>query len=705
MRFINYFLSVIFVAMLIFAFAIGGDMKNFLDDSSESFKAYIEGVKYSVSSDEGDDLRGAVNFFFDDSIDIDGDIKIFKSLNSFDDAYRNGSGVTFVNGSELPNGEYYFVAEVKTNVGGKYIVPIQLEIVDGQDVNRSLRLEDSLKFSELRYITIKDFPTIGYYIVGSKFSVEGMVATLTYDKMSIDITPLEFQTYGIKTLLKDSKGTYTPIDIGQTITENEISKSLYISNRELTVDVFVEDLKISQDIAHYGDYGAFFTKETSNDSLITNEAKSTFNYFWNTANTDLSSNGYGLVPSFTTNSFVGTTATTESLGYALISTIIGMENGWIDKYTAYERVAGTLATIENLDKYFGLFYSEVDLKTGEPCGEKKISLTDSAQLLTCVLITGSYFGGDLEEKTKDIYDGAMWKYFYSSEEGKYFYDEYNTKNGYYKMIKKYEGQLLVYILSEASSDGSLGYNAFYTMERHKGKFGKYDEFIHTWDGSLSGHLYAQAFINFDGLVDQKGVNWYKNSVIATYNSKEFSDSKANEYPSYKVGWGLSSSDMKKGYTVNHGSAPSGYTNNIHVYDGTVPVYSALSSINFYPEASVIALRNYSEIDYLQGTYGFYSAFDVKDSWTTGSYNAVEKGLTMTMFANYKKGMIWDLAMETPEIVLGLKKLGFQNYEYDAVTSATILTPIGEGHNNVTRQEADSTENLLDVSEETAEEVQ
>ncbi len=683
MRFINYLLSIIFVAMLIGAFAMGGELNEFLVDSNETFQAYIEGIKYSVSSGNNDDLRGSITFIFDESIDVDGDIKIYRSKNSFDDAYRNGKGVTFINGSEISNGEYFFVAEIMTSVGGKYIIPKQVEIIAGEDVDLALSLEDSLKFSNLKRISIRDLPTIGYYLVGSKFSVDGIIATLTFDEMTIDVTQEEFQTYGVNTLLKDENGEFTPIEIGQTVTENEIAKSLYLVNRDKSAECFVEEMKVSKDIEHQGDYGAFFTKETSTDNLITKEAKSTFDYFWNTANSDLSSEGYGLVPSFATNTYNGTTTTTESLGFSLISIIIGIENGWVDKYTAYERVAGTLSTIENLNTYLGIFYSEIDINTGKPVGDKVVSVTDSAQLLTCVLITGNYFGGDIEEKANEIYRNAKWKSFYSSEDSMFFYDEYTSRNGFYNMLEKYEGQLLVYILSEASIDGSLGYNAYYTMERHLGKLGKYDEFIHTWDGSLAGHLYPQAFVNFDGLVDQKGVNWYKNSVIATYTSKEFTDSKSEEYPTYQIGWGLSASDMKKGYFTNHGSTPSGYTNNIHIYDGTIPVYAALSSINFYPEASVIALRNYSELDYLEGDYGFYSAFDTKGSWTTGSYNAVEKGLTITMFANYKNGMIWDLALKTPEIVKGLNKLGFQQYEYDAVTSATILLPIGEQKDVIT----------------------
>ncbi|MFV0519847.1 MAG: glucoamylase family protein [Lachnospirales bacterium] len=698
MRFINYILSILFIIMLVLTYVISGEIDYFMADNNENLQTYIEGVKFRVSSTVGGNERSSIVFIFDDDVEIDEEITIYRSKYSFDDAYRDGEGVKFVNSSEILEGTYYFVVEVFTEKGGKYIIPKKVVVENGVPIDIKISLDDSLKFSKLKYINVTKTPTIKQYIINSKFSIEGTVVNLVFEEMSISITYDEFAMYGLRTLVRNDSKEFEPIFNGDIITENHKNTKLYIENRQMAIRTFVSNMQVNDGIENYGRFGHFFTKDTSNDILISNEAEKSFDYFWNNVNDDLTSNGYGLVPSFATNTYLGDTTDINSIAYSLISTIVGIENGWVDPYLGFQRVVGTLSTIENLSSHNGAYYSKYYVETGEAVPNQNVNLTDTSQLLTAILIAGSYFGGDIENEAIEICKKVKWNFYFTGEDGKYFYNEYSVDNGYFNMIKKYEGQLLVYILAEGFSEGSIGFNSYYSMERHEGTYGGFDNFVHTWDGSLVGHLYAQSFVNFKDLIDQKGMDWYNNSKVATYSSKAFSDSKIEEYPSYAIGWGLSSSDMRDGYVSNHGSAPSGYTNSIHVYDGTVPVYSSLSSINFYPEAAIIALRNYGNMKFLKGNYGLYSAFDVTDNWTSASYNAPEKGLTLTMFANYKSDMIWKLSMENEYIITGLEKLGFQKYSYDTLSSTTVLTSLSDVYNSDT-DESEIEPEALEVTEE------
>jgi len=61
-----------------------------------------------------------------------------------------------------------------------------------------------------------------------------------------------------------------------------------------------------------------------------------------------------------------------------------------------------------------------------------------------------------------------------------------------------------------------------------------------------------------------------------------------------------------------------------------------------------------------GQYGFVDAFNESKDWYAESYLAIDQGPIVVMIENHRTGLLWKLFMSSPEIQVGLKKLGFES---------------------------------------------
>jgi hypothetical protein len=230
----------------------------------------------------------------------------------------------------------------------------------------------------------------------------------------------------------------------------------------------------------------------------------------------------------------------------------------------------------------------------------------------------------------------------------------------------YAEQLMLYFLGAGSSThptSKVEYDAFI---RHTGKIGDY-EFIHSWFGSIFTHQFSHAFIDFRNLRDAKGVNWYENSVQATYASRQYAINMSYLYPSLgELAWGFTACDGPNGYSGLYGSAPSGYSNDAHRVDGTVPPAGALGSLPFAPEIIIPTVNNYATMldGELIGEYGFVDAFNLEhldkngDPWIANDVISIDKGITLLMIANYENEFVWKYFMQNEFMNTAIEKLGF-----------------------------------------------
>ena len=388
--------------------------------------------------------------------------------------------------------------------------------------------------------------------------------------------------------------------------------------------------------------------------VVEYEMKASFDFFWEQANTDITTHGYGLIR----DRFPGSEgiASTASIGFGLTADLIGIEKGYITKQQGYERVNGTLDTLLSLERTEGFFYHYIDMKSGKRTWNSEVSSIDTAILLMGVLSTGEYFGEEIETKAKQLYDDVNWPWFIDGTKDM-FYMSYRPEKGFEGHWDFYAEQLMLYVLAAGSDTYPIDDSSYYGFTRHYGRYGDGDKFIHSWFGSLFTYQFSHAWIDFRGYTDIKGVNWFENSVDASLAQVEFAADEQSKYKTLSpLAWGLTACDGPDGYNGTYGAPPSGFDNKSHFIDDTIPPAGAIGSIIFTPEQSLQAMMNYYTIENLKGQYGFLDAYNLSEEWYASDVIGIDKGITLLMLANYQDDIVYKIMMENRGILQGLARL-------------------------------------------------
>lgn len=385
-----------------------------------------------------------------------------------------------------------------------------------------------------------------------------------------------------------------------------------------------------------------------------------FNFFWEQANTDPDSPGYGLIR----DRYPGSPGISSiaSVGFGLTAYIIGIEKGYISPEAGRERAAKTLDTLLEMERVEGFYYHFVDMQSGQRAWESELSTIDTAILMMGVLTAGEYFGGEVESKARQIYNAVNWPWFID-ESRSMFHMAYrpenadDDQNGYAGHWDFYAEQLMLYILAAGSDTHPTDETPYYTFTRHYGKYGDGEGFIHSWFGSIFTYQYSHAWIDFRDYTDKEGVNWFDNSVDASLAQVDFAADNAGQYSTLGPdAWGLTASDGPDGYNGLFGAPPSGFDNNAHFIDDTVAPSGAIGSIIFVPEQAQQALLNYYSIEPLQGEYGLLDAYNLSEDWYATDVIGIDKGITLLMLANYQNDLVYQSSMANEQIQNGLNRL-------------------------------------------------
>ncbi len=678
MRNFSLFMSIVLLGLVLDGIIIHPEIFDKISLAGTEYSSYFEQNKLKFYEKIRSDTFGEVKLILNENIQSKTEPKIYISELSFDEAYKDGKGKVFVNGTELNNGEYFFVIETLNENNMSIFFLKKVLVSNGIDKEIIISYKDDIRNNELLGINIKNVPKSITFLEGNKLHLDGTVIDLIYDSMSITIDYYEFEFYSIYPYIVNQDNV-SILKYDSLLNKEDDGYMLYLGDNTFNKNVKLMTLKIDENIRHYNEYGEFFTEETEYDKYIRREARASYDYFIENINNDATSTGYGLVPSNINQGIKSTEASIVAVANTLTSTIIAIENGWIEPEDGYKVVTELINTSRNLETFLGFYYDVYDLNTGSVIKESKISITDSSLFFASLLTTGEYFGGYIEEMAKEIYQEAKWHTFYSKNKKGHLYNTYTELGGFDELLDKYNNQLLAYILMAGNIETQFLENPYYNFQRSES-----DGFYYTWYGGLEGHILSNLFVDNRYMQDKDGINWYENSVKATKHSKKFTDNLTLTYKSFFKGWGLSAGDTLSGYKYNLGVAPSGYTDNLHVVDGTIPTYTALSSIVFTPEQSIDTLIDYYNIENLVGEYGLYSAFDIDENWVSLKYNAKEKGIALAMLSNYKSNIIWNLFMQTDEAKIAFDTLEFESDfapkdydEYFDSTTKLFYNPKGE----------------------------
>ncbi|BAM00289.1 MULTISPECIES: glucoamylase family protein [Caldilinea] len=388
--------------------------------------------------------------------------------------------------------------------------------------------------------------------------------------------------------------------------------------------------------------------------VIAYEMKGAFDFFWEQANTDPNSPGYGLVR----DRYPGAPGISSiaSVGFALTAYPIGVEKGYISHAEGRERASRTLDTLLRLERVEGFFYHFLDMQSGARAWNSEVSTIDTAILMMGVLTAGEYFGGEVQAKAEQLYRDVNWPWFVD-ESRKMFYMAYRPEKGFEGYWDFYAEQLMLYVLAAGSPTHPTDDSPYYSFRRHLGRYGDGEPFIHSWFGSLFTHQYSHAWIDFRGYVDREGVDWWENSVRASKAHYDFAVDMQERYQTLGPrSWGLSAADGPDGYSGLYGAPPSGYDNRAHRVDDTVPPYAAIGSILFLPKEAIDAMLYYYSIEELKGRYGFVSAYNLSRNWFSRDVIGIDKGIALLMLANYENDQVYRISMNNAHLLAGLDRL-------------------------------------------------
>ncbi|RJX24944.1 MAG: hypothetical protein C4537_05485 [Acholeplasma sp.] len=393
--------------------------------------------------------------------------------------------------------------------------------------------------------------------------------------------------------------------------------------------------------------------------LMLEEMENSFNFFWEQANTDEESGGYGLINDrYPSNVSLSSIA---SVGFGLAGIPIGIEYEWITYDAGFERAEKTLDTFLAMDHYQGFFYHFLNKQTGERAGTSEVSIIDTALFIAGALTAGEYFGGDVKEKAEDLYERIDWTWYLDPSRNM-FYMGYQPGGGFAGHWDFYGEQLILYVLgagapNEAYRTDQSVYNTFI---RRQASYGGGETFISSWFGSLFTYQYSHAFIDFRNREDAQGVNWFENSINATIANRKYAIDSHDTFQTFTANsWGMTASDGPRGYNGYYGSKPSGYTDDAHRNDGTIAPAGALGSVVFTPDLVKGAIQYFETIGGLKGEYGYKDAynFDQTTPWIAGDIIGIDKGITLLMIGNYFDDIIWEQFMKNEYVNLGLERIG------------------------------------------------
>lgn len=388
--------------------------------------------------------------------------------------------------------------------------------------------------------------------------------------------------------------------------------------------------------------------------VIDFEMKGSFNFFWDQANTDANSPGFGLIR----DRYPGSEgiASTASVGFGLTAYLIGVEKGYIKKQEGFDRVNKTLDTLLAMEREEGFYYHFVDMKTGKRAWKSEISSIDTAILMMGVLTVGEYFGGEIAAKAKRLYDGVNWPWFIDQAKNM-FYMAYRPEKGFEGHWDFYAEQLMLYVLAAGSATHAVDDTAYYGFKRDFAKYGDGKPFIHSWFGSIFTYQFSHAWIDFRGYIDKEKVNWFDNSVEASLAQVNFATDMKDQYKTIgPAAWGLTACDGPDGYNGTYGAPPSGFDNKSHFVDDTISPSGAIGSIIFLPQQAEQAMLNYYSFEKLKGEYGFQDAYNLSKDWYSSDVIGIDKGISLLMLANYENDVVYKTTMKNEQILKGLARL-------------------------------------------------
>ena len=417
----------------------------------------------------------------------------------------------------------------------------------------------------------------------------------------------------------------------------------------------------------------------TDDELMDEVQKQTFNYFWTYANSNSGMARERYLPS--DPSFDENIVTTGGSGFGLMAIVAAISRGYITKAQGIERLNKIANFLATANRFHGAWPHWLNGTTGNviPFGTKDNGgdLVETSFLVAGMITVREYFKNGtsdeiaLAQKFDVLWKGVDWQWYTNNQNKLYWHWSPNYLWQMNFPLEGYNECLITYVLAASSPTHPIASAAYHQgwarsgaivsaktkynlplILKHNGaeEFGGPLFWAHYSYLGLDPNQLTDAYANYWDLnVNHSKINY----LYCVANPKGFKGYGANY-------WGLTASYSRN----NDGSI--GYDAHMPSNDkGIISPTAAISSIVYTPVESKALMRNLYENFKSQtwGVAGFYDAHSQQYNWVAPNYLAIDQGPEMVMLENYRTGLLWRLFMNAPEVKQGLLNLGFHSGKY------------------------------------------
>jgi len=417
--------------------------------------------------------------------------------------------------------------------------------------------------------------------------------------------------------------------------------------------------------------------------------QSAFRYFLDQTNAE-----NGLVAD---NTRADSPCSISATGLGLSCHPIAVNNGWLKRADAAERVLTTLRFFErspqgpepDVTGYKGFYYHFLDMKDGRRTGGCELSTVDSAFLLAGMLVAGTFFDAgtpaerEIREAADALYRRADWQWALygvpsnangwptQAVEDVTIIHGGTPENGFLSYrYQGYDESLLMHVLGLGSTTFALPpecYRAWQKTFDWRKQYGI--EYLHR--GPLFIHQLSHCWIDLrgiaDGFMQARGIDYFENSRRAVQVQRSYAEENPQQFRGYgSLGWGVSASDGPGPATKNIKNVQRDFW----MYeargvpdspdDGTLAPGAVAAALPFAPELVTDTLRElvraYPD---LRSEHGLRASLNPTfGDWVSPLNYGLDQGPIVMMIENHRTGLLWNLMRLCPYIWRGLRKAGF-----------------------------------------------
>lgn len=341
-------------------------------------------------------------------------------------------------------------------------------------------------------------------------------------------------------------------------------------------------------------------------------------------------------------------------------------------------IQGAQASNPNEYGIAGFLYHFIDADNTRN-GTCEVSSIDTAILLAGAIVAGEYFGGEVKTKVDQFYNNIDWGYFIVPAK-KQFSHGWKPETGLYPDTWDRPGDetMLISLLAIGSDpNNNTLLETMFSWPRVYRSYAGYN-LVSSYFGSLFTYFFAHCFYDFENMgyddpsvigSNAPSVDWWDNSVKATYAARQFCIDKSDEYSSYGPdSWGFTACEHPSGtgYEGLLGAAPCEANSGTPYHNGIIAPYGAISSMPLMRTSDTEVLTDnlaFNALKYFYRTYKneLWGVYGPRDSFNHSGqfsphYLGIDVGPQVLMIENYRSDLIWSKFMANSAVQATVDKI-------------------------------------------------